>query len=356
VADRVILFAWRRLPPPGFIGGAEISEGLIAAALVEHGEDVTFVGSTFHPRDWSDSWRPWLLHLLEHHGIPHQTLGNGIAYDWRGVHCHAVPQEDLLTTVRRHAQSARVLWTSQEDCLAVRQAAGDPPTASYAHSVSAVGLLSAQIGAEWVFAPSRFVRDVIQQRFGQVSHVMRPPVASVAALSSADAREGVLFVNPIKLKGVDLALELARCLPETPFVFVESWGPVGLNEDDLALPDNVRLLPRQPSLAPFYARAQLLVVPSIVEDACPRVILEAAAAGVPALGSALGGIPELIANPSNLLPPTDIGAWTRRADEILQSPREWTHASEQQHAFAASLRQDLDGVLNAAGYPLASRL
>ena len=47
----MILFAWRRLPPPGFIGGAEISEGLVASALVATGEQVTFVGSTTNPRD-----------------------------------------------------------------------------------------------------------------------------------------------------------------------------------------------------------------------------------------------------------------------------------------------------------------
>jgi glycosyltransferase involved in cell wall biosynthesis len=41
------------------------------------------------------------------------------------------------------------------------------------------------------------------------------------------------------------------------------------------------------------SQASLLILPSI-EDNCPMVILEAAAAGVPVLASRLGGIPELI--------------------------------------------------------------
>jgi glycosyltransferase involved in cell wall biosynthesis len=42
------------------------------------------------------------------------------------------------------------------------------------------------------------------------------------------------------------------------------------------------------------SRLDLLVVPSTVPEATPRVILEAFAAGVPVLASATGGIPELI--------------------------------------------------------------
>jgi glycosyltransferase involved in cell wall biosynthesis len=42
------------------------------------------------------------------------------------------------------------------------------------------------------------------------------------------------------------------------------------------------------------SRLDLLVVPSTVPEATPRVILEAFAAGVPVLASAAGGIPELI--------------------------------------------------------------
>ncbi len=46
-------------------------------------------------------------------------------------------------------------------------------------------------------------------------------------------------------------------------------------------------------LIQLLQKARALVLPS-TEDNCPMVILEAAAAGVPALGAAVGGIPELI--------------------------------------------------------------
>ncbi|MCX6875077.1 MAG: glycosyltransferase family 4 protein [Verrucomicrobia bacterium] len=46
-------------------------------------------------------------------------------------------------------------------------------------------------------------------------------------------------------------------------------------------------------LSKWLARAQLLILPSI-EDNCPMAVLEAMAAGVPVLGSRVGGVPELI--------------------------------------------------------------
>lgn len=344
----MILFAWRRLPPPGFIGGAEISEGLVAAALAQASEDVTFVGSTSNPRDQSESWRPWLIQLLDHHDIAYSTSGGHITYHWRGVACHAVPQHDLLAAVDSHARSADTLWTSQEDCSTIRETAGDLPAASYAHSVSPIGLLSAQIGARWVFAPSHFVRDVIRDRFGIQAHLLRPPLPPVQPTPNSVEREHILLVNPIPPKGVDLALELAHRLPEVPFVFVESWYPVNT---DLAVPPNVRVLPRQPSLKSLYAHSRLLLVPSVIEDACPRVILEAGLAGVPALGSNIGGIPELIANPANLLPPDDPDSWTRRCIEILQSPAVWSQTGREQRHRAASLLLDPIHALHEHGYP-----
>ena len=46
-------------------------------------------------------------------------------------------------------------------------------------------------------------------------------------------------------------------------------------------------------LRDVFSRASLLVLPSL-EDNCPMSVLEAMAAGVPVIASAVGGIPEFI--------------------------------------------------------------
>jgi len=50
---------------------------------------------------------------------------------------------------------------------------------------------------------------------------------------------------------------------------------------------------RREQLRDVFSRASLLVLPSL-EDNCPMSVLEAMAAGVPVIASAVGGIPELI--------------------------------------------------------------
>lgn len=347
----MILFAWRRLPPPGFIGGAEISESLVARSLAAAGHDVTFVGSITNPRDPTESWLPWLLELLDHHGIIPTAEQGRLSYRWHGVDCHAIPQNQLLDDVAQLAMTADAIWTSQEDCPTIRGAASSLPAASYAHSVSEVGLLSAQLDARWVFAPSQFVQSVIRDRCALDAHLLRPPLISDDGRGPARAsqhRDLVLFVNPLEIKGVTTAVELAKRLPATPFVFVESWCPAAENLD---LPANVTLLGRIPTLSSLYRRARLLIAPSVIDDACPRVILEAAIHGMPALGSNRGGIPELIADERNVLPAGDLDAWATRAGELLGSATEWATASEDQEALAKSMLCEPASELAKVGFP-----
>ena len=57
---------------------------------------------------------------------------------------------------------------------------------------------------------------------------------------------------------------------------------------------SIEFLDWQDDPGAVLSRLDLLVVPSTVPEATPRVILEAFSAGVPVLASASGGIPELI--------------------------------------------------------------
>jgi glycosyltransferase involved in cell wall biosynthesis len=62
---------------------------------------------------------------------------------------------------------------------------------------------------------------------------------------------------------------------------------------------------------PYYNALSMLAFPSITAETFGRVSVEAQAAGVPVLGSNLGGIPETLSPGSTglLLPPGEVGAW-----------------------------------------------
>jgi len=91
----------------------------------------------------------------------------------------------------------------------------------------------------------------------------------------------------------------------------------------------------QSELAEFMAGAEVLVLPSLSE-ALGRVVLEAMACGTPVIGSAVGGIPDMIQERKTgfLIPPGDVGALAERLKWILQQPEKAKQIGESARRFA----------------------
>ncbi len=344
----MIVFIWFRQPPPGFIGGAELTEAAWATALAALGHEVLFVGCHTDPRNHQVSHLPGLIELLRHHGIAVEIRGDHLEYTWRKVRCICVSRRELESTAKTIlARRPRMLWTSQEHCDEIASLRSrETLLVSYAHSVSRVGVLSARIGAEFVLAPSIFVQTVLLSQEGCRSSLLRPAISPPR--DAEQRRDALLFVNPIREKGVALAVALARTFPSEQFCFIEAWRSCDI--ESVRLPPNVRLLPRRQSLDDLYARARVLLVPSVIADAAPRVISEAAFFGVPVIGSNRGGIPELVAHPeANCLPPWSVGQWFRRIAKLLECDRSWACAASAQRQHTLSLLVDPAEALSRVG-------
>ena len=91
----------------------------------------------------------------------------------------------------------------------------------------------------------------------------------------------------------------------------------------------------QSELAEFMAAAEDLVLPSLSE-ALGRVVLEAMACGTPVIGSAVGGIPDMIQDGETgfLIPPGDVRALAGRLRWILQHPQKAKQIGESARKFA----------------------
>jgi glycosyltransferase involved in cell wall biosynthesis len=155
----------------------------------------------------------------------------------------------------------------------------------------------------------------------------------------------ITFVNPCPPKGLDIALQLARLLPDREFLFVESW-PLDIQaRRDLkrtlrSLP-NVTLRSRSMNMKEVYGCTAVLVVPSRWEEAFGRVIVEAAANGIPVLASRIGGIPEAMGDSGVLLPLEDEAkSWELTLRAILSNNDLYGRLSEK--AVVAAERPELD--------------
>ena len=135
----------------------------------------------------------------------------------------------------------------------------------------------------------------------------------------------VLFVGRfIKIKGIEALIEAARRLEKAiNFVFVGDQGPL-LNylEKEAVRQDNVILIKGISGLelVPYYQAADLLVVPSLYDEAFGKVIIEALSCGTPVIGSSRGAIPNIINNSVGRIIEPKAESIAREIDYMYRNP------------------------------------
>jgi glycosyltransferase involved in cell wall biosynthesis len=129
-------------------------------------------------------------------------------------------------------------------------------------------------------------------------------------------------------KGVDVLVEAAARVPELA-VRIVGDGPerdrvVRLARDLQAR--NIDFLGSRPraEVLDIVRRARCFVLPSVWEEPMGLVLLEAAALGVPVIGSNIGGTPEVVIPGTGILfPPADVGALAAVLRDAVAHPSDW---------------------------------
>ena len=189
---------------------------------------------------------------------------------------------------------------------------------------------------------ARRYREALGLRAAAVPPLMRPERYRVDTPMAE--RRFVTFVNPVPVKGADIAFALAEARPDLPFLFVVGW-PVG-EAEERAREERARVLGNvvwQPSvrdMRPVYARTRLLLAPSQWEEAWGRVASEAQMSGIPVLASRRGGLPEAV-GPGGVLLEHDAppAAWADALSAMLDDPER--HAALSAAAGAYARRPDI---------------
>jgi glycosyltransferase involved in cell wall biosynthesis len=155
---------------------------------------------------------------------------------------------------------------------------------------------------EAALVPSRYAQEHYCRTLGlECTAIPGPWDWDRVRCAEVDGRY-VTFVNPQPHKGVfvfaRLALELGRRRPDIPLLIVESRarGADWLSQTGLDLRGlrNLHVMAHTPDPRTFYRVSRLLLVPSLWQEAFPRVAVEAMLNGIPVLASRRGGIPEAL--------------------------------------------------------------
>ncbi|HSS75166.1 MAG TPA: glycosyltransferase [Thermoanaerobaculia bacterium] len=195
-----------------------------------------------------------------------------------------------------------------------------------------LGCLTAWV-ADLVLAPSAVTAAEIRRDYRVDAVGVIPNVTGGLVVESTevptDERGYLLFVGRLRIrKGVEVLLEALRDLPGAKLRIAgdgEHRERLERRAGELKLGKAVTFLGNRGAgdVRRLLAGAAALVVPSTYEG-MPLVVLEAMAAGVPVVASAVSGIPEVVVDGETgwLVPPEDPRALRQALEDVLARPEE----------------------------------
>lgn len=301
---------------PGFVDGVAFDQGPFAA--------LSGLGRLF----WSTSVKRRLTAVIERHrpelAILHNVyhhLGPVVPLTLRAAGVPSV----LLMHDHKAACPAYAAWREGARCTACRGQRFYRAAQHGCGGSRARGLVLAaesywqwnvvqgyaQIGGFW--APSQYMRETMREMgFPFPVELLRNAVeAPSRPLQPLAARHFVGFSGRLSSeKGVDVLVRAAARLPELAFRIAGS-GPVRAQLEALARELGARNVTFLGQLGPRemeteIANWRLAVVPSLSPENAPFAALDAMNHGVPVVGSAVGGMPELLAGCGVLCAPGEV--------------------------------------------------
>jgi glycosyltransferase involved in cell wall biosynthesis len=143
-----------------------------------------------------------------------------------------------------------------------------------------------------LFAVSSFMQAKIKKELGLDTDLWYPlfDLEKYRTKKSCVPNNRVGYYSAGKHKGDDIVNRLISAIPDWKFTVIGQYYTHGF----VKIPKNLECWGDNPDFKSFYDSIDLLLVPSLIEEGFPRVILEAAANGIPVVANSLGGIPEAL--------------------------------------------------------------
>jgi glycosyltransferase involved in cell wall biosynthesis len=348
VTERRFLYAAGRPAFPFFIGGDGTIAHTLLTELGQSGLDCRFVG-TFGEHVVTKLGR------LDDLAIPYARDGDSLSY-CAPYRVTLAPDGHFLSLVEKtiEAFDPHVVFAQLDqarEILALAKRHGCR-TALYVLDVDHEENFRALASQpDVIFSVSDFVRRELRQQFGRESCVLYPLV-DVDRYRTLRRDEFVTMINPVPVKGVEIALELAARLPQQEFLFVEGWGTDPAIVERIERLPNATYMKKQMDMRTVYARTRVLIVPSQWREAFGRVVVEAQASGIPVIASRTGGLPEAVGDGGILINDyRDPACWLSALRRLLDDRSTTQDLSEKAIANTRrfALRRELDRLVEILG-------
>lgn len=292
---------------PQMRGGMQFSADMLAKSLMAKGHEVAVLCALM-PQGYI-GLRGRLIQKLTG-GKPACDHGQGYP-----VYRAWFPWEALGDVIRKERPDIAVVLASQPVKMAQAAQKAGLPVLMMLQDVEfdAHGGPFEALGNVPCVANSQFTADAYRKAYGVQPRVIHPIVEG-SRYQTQSTRENVTFINPKPVKGLDIALAVARACPEIPFSFVEGW-PLTAEEHEALLKDlsdlpNVTFRPSTKDMKSVYGRCKILLAPSRWQEAYGRVASEPQFSGIPVIASDRGGLPEAVGDGGILLDPDGpLEAW-----------------------------------------------
>ena len=330
-----ILFATGAAYPPEGLGGAEITCDQLARALIARGHDcaaIAVAGS--RAGRLARKLRPT---LEEDHAHPYPLVRAA------GLSQARARLEERL---RRDPPDV-VVCSNTGDIRVPRIATGGARVLVWVHDRYFGGYVDWLPPAARVVACSRFVAGELARRAGVAAEVLYPYIDREACRARERRPERVTLMSPFRHTGLLLFLEVAALLPSRRFAVVDSSHLRAGERRELRRlsPPNVALIPEAADPRELYARASILMVPSL-EEAFGRVIVEAQVNGIPVLVRDAGGAGEAAGDGGLRLPADATAAvWAERLEALLADPPQAVALADRGRANAARPELTSDAII-----------
>lgn len=195
-----------------------------------------------------------------------------------------------------------------------------------------------------VLAPSQFLID----RFFKDTGIRAEFFPNLFTVEEIVAKNGsyeyITLINHHPMKGRAIFDAIAQKMPTEKFLIIENWPDVPPYEPPSP---NIKFSKFITDVRQLYGQTKVLLVPSLCEEGCPRVIVEALLNGIPVVAHNIGGISEAGLGVAKLIDPPPIKGVTimprvtpknlgRQADKFVSVVRKITKSSS---SFAAYSKQ-----------------